>query len=122
MSVVFNPSGYGEASAEISFSKLKLIKTYLQATMCQVWQSSLTVNRKSAPKSSKHDEIIDILADAKALSEVNYINFLTLRLLSAGGSGYKLFVPMYSQLAIRIEHYMQNGPSAGGTARTIHAN
>ena len=36
------------------------------------------------------------------------------------GSGYKLFVLMYSQQALRIEHYMQK--RAGGTARAIHAN
>ena len=39
------------------------------------------------------------------------------------GSGYKFFVTLYDEPAIRIEHYTcKNGLSAGGPDRTIHAN
>ena len=52
-------------------------------------------------------------------TKVAMINRLT---AVSRGSGYNFLVTLYYEPAIRIEHYMQNGPSAGGPDRTIHAN
>jgi len=56
------------ASAERSFSKLKLIKTYLRSTMCQVRLSSLGMLSIESQRLNdlNIEEIIDIFADAKA--------------------------------------------------------
>ena len=56
------------ASAERSFSKLKLIKTYLRSTMCQVRLSSLgMLSIKSHRLNDQNvEKMIDIFADVKA--------------------------------------------------------
>ena len=56
------------ASAERSFSKLKLIKTYLRSTMCQVRLSSLGMLSIESQRLNdlNVEEIIDIFADTKA--------------------------------------------------------
>jgi hypothetical protein len=75
MSVVLDPSGYGGNCGEFlqaspSFSKLKLIKTYLRSTMCQVRLSSLGMlsfeSQRLSDLNIHVEEIIDIFADAKA--------------------------------------------------------
>ena len=56
------------ASAEISFSKLKLIKTYLRSTMCQVRLSSFGMLSIESQRLNdlNIDQIIDNFADAKS--------------------------------------------------------
>jgi len=56
------------ASAERSFSKLKLIKTYLRSTMCQVRLSSLGMLSIESQRLNdlNIDQIIDNFADAKS--------------------------------------------------------
>lgn len=56
------------ASAERSFSKLKLIKTYLRSTMCQVRLSSLGILSIESQRLNELniDQIIDNFADAKS--------------------------------------------------------
>ena len=66
MPVVLDPSG-DDGSAE-SFSKLKIIKTYLRSTMCQVRLSSLGILSIESQRLNNLyiDIITDNFADAKS--------------------------------------------------------